>query len=34
VLTAEALREQALRLPMIPTMSLSDANALIEAPRA
>jgi len=34
VLTAEALHEQALSLPMNPTMSLSDAEALIEASRA
>jgi len=34
VLTAEALHEQALSLKMDPTMSLSDADALIEAVRA
>ena len=31
---AEAQRKPALRLPARPTVSLSDADALIEAPRA
>jgi hypothetical protein len=34
VLTAEALHAQVPSLPMDPTTSLSDADALIEAPRA